>query len=229
MHVTPLYAAQAQSDEIKSILAAARDAGWSFEKRADGVTHMVPLVVGTAQEQSSALCNQPAAPVAAQAQPTGYEEAGSFIWDGDEWRMAAAKYGEDPDVVTLYKRVNAQDEPQQSGISGELPSAQDREDALTPAARDVLAERRRQVEAEGWTPEHDDEHADGALALAAACYAAAAGLGQADAPSVWPWAPEWWKPTDTRRNLEKAGALILAEIERIDRAAARAAKGADHG
>ena len=70
-----------------------------------------------------------AAPVAAQVQPTGYEEAGSFIWDGDEWRMAAAKYGEDPDVVTLYKRVNAQDEPQQSGISGELPSAQDREDA----------------------------------------------------------------------------------------------------
>ncbi|MBV2182061.1 MAG: DUF3850 domain-containing protein [Castellaniella sp.] len=74
-------------------------------------------------------CLSFAAPVATQAQPTGYEEAGSFIWDGDEWRMAAAKYGEDPDVVTLYKRVNAQDEPQQSGISGELPSAQDREDA----------------------------------------------------------------------------------------------------
>jgi len=38
---------------------------------------------------------------------------------------------------------------------------------MTKAALDVLAERRRQIEAEGWTPEHDDEHDAGALALAA--------------------------------------------------------------
>ncbi|PXB75626.1 hypothetical protein CW299_41965, partial [Pseudomonas aeruginosa] len=36
---------------------------------------------------------------------------------------------------------------------------------------DVQAERRRQVEAEGWTPKHDDEHADGQMAQAAGCYA----------------------------------------------------------
>lgn len=30
---------------------------------------------------------------------------------------------------------------------------------LTDAARDVLAERQRQIEAEGWTPEHDDHEA----------------------------------------------------------------------
>jgi hypothetical protein len=39
-------------------------------------------------------------------------------------------------------------------------------------------------------------------------------------PSCWP--TDWrWNPADPRRNLVKAGALILAEIERIDRAAAQ--------
>jgi hypothetical protein len=42
-------AAQAQPDELKSVLAAARQSGWSFEKRADGTMHMVPLTVWTAQ------------------------------------------------------------------------------------------------------------------------------------------------------------------------------------
>lgn len=38
-------------------------------------------------------------------------------------------------------------------------------------------------------------------------------------PWGWPWDASWWKPNARRRNLVKAGALILAEIERIDRAA----------
>ncbi|GAG33310.1 unnamed protein product, partial [marine sediment metagenome] len=41
-------------------------------------------------------------------------------------------------------------------------------------------------------------------------------------PEIWPWDPSWWKPTDERRNLEKAGALIVAELERLDRLEARA-------
>lgn len=86
------------------------------------------------------------------------------------------------------------------------------------AARDVLAERRRQIEAEGWTPEHDDQWRHGALAKAATCYASVHPL----AASYWPWDLKWWKPSDRRRNLVKAGALILAEIERLDRAASRA-------
>lgn len=93
-------------------------------------------------------------------------------------------------------------------------------DALTDAARDVLAERRRQVEQEGWTPEHDDKLRDHELSCAGGCYAMytlAHPIGFS--PLAWPWAEEWWKPTDNRRNLIKAGALILAEIERLDRAA----------
>jgi hypothetical protein len=95
---------------------------------------------------------------------------------------------------------------------------------VTAAARDVLAERRRQVEQEGWTPAHDDAHSTGDMALAAACYAAAdnENYPPAEPPDLWPWDANWWKPTDERRNLVKAGALILAEIERLDRAAARA-------
>lgn len=98
---------------------------------------------------------------------------------------------------------------------------------MTAAARDVLAERERQVSVEGWTPAHDDEHDDGQLAQAAACYARP-GCGTGDCgdcgecgavPVAWPWDESWWKPSaDRRRNLVKAGALILAEIERLDRA-----------
>lgn len=87
----------------------------------------------------------------------------------------------------------------------------------TAAARDVLAERQRQISAEGWTPEHDDEHRDGSMALAASCYACAS-AGFDDAARDWPWSDDWFKPSSPRRDLIKAGALILAEIERIDRA-----------
>ncbi|EIU5571413.1 TPA: hypothetical protein ACHP3Q_001518 [Pseudomonas aeruginosa] len=93
---------------------------------------------------------------------------------------------------------------------------------------DVQAERRRQVEAEGWTPQHDDEHADGQMAQAAGCYALHAGGVGTDWPDgrqngsalFWPWDKDWWKPTTPRRDLVKACALALAEIERLDRAAA---------
>lgn len=110
------------------------------------------------------------------------------------------------------------------------------------AALDVQGERRRQVEAEGWSPDHDAEHNGGELAAAAAAYALHAadqlnpysqGDGGDEAPSFWPWhngiagrgegpektEPAWWKPTTQRRDLVKAGALILAEIERLDRLA----------
>jgi len=86
------------------------------------------------------------------------------------------------------------------------------------AAGDVLAERKRQVDAEGWTPEHDDKYVDGQLAAAATCYAFTAARSAHHLYNyVWPWSSDWWKPDGKRRNLVKAGALILAEIERLDR------------
>jgi len=103
----------------------------------------------------------------------------------------------------------------------------------TDAWDDVFTERQRQVEQEGWTPEHDDQHENGELAWAAASYAIHAGeyrenqmacnAASGSPPnfaewSIWPWPMGiGWKPSDRRRDLVKAGALILAEIERLDR------------
>lgn len=96
---------------------------------------------------------------------------------------------------------------------------------------DVQAERRRQIEAEGWTPDHDDEHGGGQMARAAACYALSGSCAPNDETAAilvdlaWPWSPEWWKPTTSRRDLVKSAALIFAELERLDRAAAAPAQG----
>lgn len=90
----------------------------------------------------------------------------------------------------------------------------------------ISTERERQKWDEGWTPEHDDEHDGGEMAAAAACYARHAvtgtwqdadGYRSAPPPADWPWAAEWWKPKNPQRDLIRAGALIAAEIDRIDR------------
>lgn len=97
------------------------------------------------------------------------------------------------------------------------------------AIADIAAERQRQVDAEGWTAEHDDAHSKGEMALAAAAYSigvpnlsGSVQFGKRFLPwrkVLWPWALTWWKPTDRRRNLVKAAALIVAEIDRLDRLA----------
>lgn len=99
---------------------------------------------------------------------------------------------------------------------------------ISKAERDVLAERRRQVSEEGFTPERDDAYARGELAQAAGCYALGPKLVPIDGrcaesarPAWWPWDRAWWKPRGRRADLVRAGALILAEIERLDRAEAR--------
>ncbi|MGY2732351.1 hypothetical protein [Sphingomonas sp. UYP23] len=95
---------------------------------------------------------------------------------------------------------------------------------------DVSAERERQKSALGWTPKHyDTNDSDQALPRAAACYALAdSGRGNAGPfwisqfrtpHQVWPYRWEW-KPKDRRTNLVRAAALLVAEIERLDRAAA---------
>lgn len=84
----------------------------------------------------------------------------------------------------------------------------------------IATERSRQVLVEGWSREHDAGHVGGGLVFAAIRYAAATRPGAPDLQSLawsyWQWDEEWWKPSDDPiRNLEKAGALIAAEIDRL--------------
>jgi hypothetical protein len=105
----------------------------------------------------------------------------------------------------------------------------------------ITAERQRQIYKEGYSEAHDDEHEDGSLALAGALYATpitlyekiecANGFSFGDA---WPWETTCDKravvdhgnvikanrllPVKQRiRLLAMAGALIAAEIDRLQR------------
>jgi hypothetical protein len=94
----------------------------------------------------------------------------------------------------------------------------------------IWKERERQEEKEGWTPEHDDEeHRNGELGLAAACYAAPErlyverrlrrGVDTTYYEHALPWVfPDKIDEHPRLRQLEIAAALIVAEIERLERA-----------
>lgn len=81
----------------------------------------------------------------------------------------------------------------------------------------IAAERKRQIEEEGWTAEHDAQHTNESLSIAAACYALPTNLRFA-IMHLWPWDRKWWKPSiDRIKELVKAGALIAAEIDKEKR------------
>ncbi len=92
----------------------------------------------------------------------------------------------------------------------------------------IAIERKRQVEHEGYTAAHDDEHG-AEMAMAAACYAVhgtgAKVLEQITAPTgaqqhvdAYPWGwPDKRKEHTRLRQLAIAGALIAAEIDRLIR------------
>jgi hypothetical protein len=105
-------------------------------------------------------------------------------------------------------------------------------EAKTPrriALEEITAERNRQVKDLGWHEGTDDEQNRGSqLAKVAALYTLAA-VYNTDSPlfsrifhSVWPssWLRDYWKPNlkSRRRRLVVAGALLLAELERLSRA-----------
>lgn len=93
----------------------------------------------------------------------------------------------------------------------------------------IAEERQRQIEIEGWTIAHDkQEHDDEDLAQAAACCARpwySRNMQDNGLPERWPWDKKWWKPAKEPklpgfagriRELQKAGALIAAEIDRLN-------------
>lgn len=93
-------------------------------------------------------------------------------------------------------------------------------------------ERLRQIQSEGYDIEHDNAHDESDLARAASVYALYASMPQLDrdfamahgprlygSEHIWPWNAQHFKLTNPRRDLVKAAALIVAEIERLDRIA----------
>ena len=91
----------------------------------------------------------------------------------------------------------------------------------------ISDERTRQITDEGYTPGMDDNQTLGELALAAACYSITYYLRDSNNVSIlpWPWAPKYYKPNKNPdktgegriHELAKAGALIAAEIDRLQR------------
>ena len=99
----------------------------------------------------------------------------------------------------------------------------------------IKIERDRQIGAEGWSAEHDAEHIHHELLKAADCYMWAGLVAHSHEMNsrydpldvirlppehdshFWPWDVRYWKPeVDPIKNLTKAGALIAAEIDRIN-------------
>ena len=90
---------------------------------------------------------------------------------------------------------------------------------------EIRAERQRQIESEKFSRYHDDNvNLRGELAGAASSYALSSaftlhnkGVPMSRPPNMWPWDPKWFKPKSPREDLIRAAALIVAELERLDR------------
>lgn len=104
---------------------------------------------------------------------------------------------------------------------------------FSKATSDVIKERIRQIDQEYYSTEHDDEYQQNELLRAAACYTnnvvargwvhdsifGSEAYRAEEAPDNWPWDQDFWKPKNPRADLVRAAALIIAEIERMDRSA----------
>lgn len=106
----------------------------------------------------------------------------------------------------------------------------------TPGVIIVMAERKRCIQMEGFDATRDDGYTNGELARAAQCYEREPAdrkmrrmtpeeykapdnyNDSIEVPESWPWSPSWWKTGDRVRDLAKAGALYLAEADRLKRA-----------
>lgn len=98
---------------------------------------------------------------------------------------------------------------------------------ISRGAERILAERARQIGTEDYDATHDAEHTRGELAVVAACYAVHGlkgmledpiGVGSTMVEDAWPWDRQYDKRDQhsRERRLEIAGALIAAELDRLE-------------
>jgi len=204
-----------------------------MQQHSDGAVtllHQAKVPAGDSFTRFAVAAQQAAAPGALYSymgESGRYELIGQAVGAGKCRLIDPLTVYRDTATGSLYFRHPGDFATRMVAIDGGAPDTP--EETHTAAARDVLAERQRQVSIEDWTPEHDDAHACGEIAAFAALYA------MPSAARDWPatetgygdtfgaaLCPEDWQPKfgDRRRELVKAGALVLAEIERLDRAAA---------
>jgi hypothetical protein len=92
--------------------------------------------------------------------------------------------------------------------------------SIISGTRLIEAERNRQIVLENFSTENDSRYTQRELVMAALAYACTDGSAEHDAnakEAFWPWGDKWYKPShDPVRNLVKAGALIAAEIDRLN-------------
>lgn len=114
--------------------------------------------------------------------------------------------------AALLAATAAAPEPLRSAVESERPAY--------GVLMEVARERARQI-GKGFDASHDDLYTGNELAQAGIAYALASlPAGKAEAVLYWPWAPTFWHPEGQRANLIKAAALLVAEVQRIDRAIA---------
>lgn len=120
------------------------------------------------------------------------------------------------------RRLMAERKTTRRTLAAMLDERQD----VTNGVKSIQVERRRQI-IDGFDSVHDDQHTTGQLLLAARCYVVAAMLAERNtelptlarrAGHLWPWQQSAWNPsTDPLRNVIKAGALLAAEADRLER------------
>lgn len=100
---------------------------------------------------------------------------------------------------------------------------------FSKAVNDIIEERERQKNVENYSNSHDDHYKENELVRAASGYidhvidrswifkSNPDAYRQEAPPPFWPWGDAHWKPKDVRRDLVRAAALLIAEIERLDR------------
>lgn len=94
--------------------------------------------------------------------------------------------------------------------------------ALTPGAQIIMDERKRRVQYDRETAAHDDGFINGEIAAAAQCYMCVPEHRKmrgvlVPVPENWPFSAAQWRPGERIRELAIAGALFLAEGERLKR------------
>ena len=114
-------------------------------------------------------------------------------------------------------------------MSGAFPTPEEIAADGFLGAKMILEERLRQIREEGWDADNDDSYRGGELIRAAQAYLMMSSALIRLGPEIpfratvagsdwWPWDERSYNPkADVKKNLVWAGALIAAELDRMER------------